>query len=109
MTEISFSLRIYPHLQDTGGFFVAVFDKVKPMSTAEERMHSMSTPAHHVEENEEQQKDTNDLDDTSTTVVPSKRSASDSDDPVTKSTSTKSSDTLFDLMQPDNAEIVDIR
>lgn len=29
------SLRIYPHQQDTGGFFVAVFDKVKPMTAAD--------------------------------------------------------------------------
>ncbi|CDS09206.1 hypothetical protein LRAMOSA10566 [Lichtheimia ramosa] len=28
-------LRIYPHQQDTGGFFVAVFDKVKPMTAAD--------------------------------------------------------------------------
>lgn len=26
------SIRIYPHLQDTGGFFVAVFKKVSPMT-----------------------------------------------------------------------------
>ncbi|KAI7880932.1 S-adenosyl-L-methionine-dependent methyltransferase [Lichtheimia hyalospora FSU 10163] len=102
-------LRIYPHLQDTGGFFVAVFEKVKPMSTAEERMHNTSTPVpqHTIEESDEQQKEQGDLADNTTTVVPSKRSASDSEDPVTKSTSTKS-DTPFDLMHPDNAEIVDI-
>ncbi|KAI9320764.1 S-adenosyl-L-methionine-dependent methyltransferase [Dichotomocladium elegans] len=28
-------LRIYPHLQNTGGFFVAVFDKVKPLTAAD--------------------------------------------------------------------------
>ncbi|ORX42903.1 S-adenosyl-L-methionine-dependent methyltransferase [Hesseltinella vesiculosa] len=28
-------LRIYPHDQDTGGFFVAVFEKVKPMTAAD--------------------------------------------------------------------------
>ncbi|RCH86349.1 hypothetical protein CU098_004063 [Rhizopus stolonifer] len=28
-------LRIYPHQQDTGGFFVAVFEKVKPLTTAD--------------------------------------------------------------------------
>ncbi|KAJ8657543.1 hypothetical protein O0I10_006845 [Lichtheimia ornata] len=106
-------LRIYPHLQDTGGFFVAVFDKVKPMSSAEERMHNMSTPApqSHVEEGAEQQKEDGDLDDDTTAVVPSKRSANDdSEDPSTQSASTikKSNDVPFDLMQPDNAEIVDI-
>lgn len=28
-------LRIYPHDQDTGGFFVAVFEKIKPLTTAD--------------------------------------------------------------------------
>ncbi|CAO3599505.1 unnamed protein product [Absidia cylindrospora] len=30
-------LRIYPHDQNTGGFFVAVFEKVKPMTLADRR------------------------------------------------------------------------
>ena len=29
------SLRIYPHQQNTGGFFVAVFDKVRPLTAAD--------------------------------------------------------------------------
>lgn len=28
-------LRIYPHQQDTGGFFVAVFEKIKPLTAAD--------------------------------------------------------------------------
>lgn len=77
-------------------------------------MHNMSTPApqSHVEEGAEQQKEDGDLDDDTTAVVPSKRSANDdSEDPSTQSASTikKSNDVPFDLMQPDNAEIVDIR
>ncbi|KAI9494607.1 S-adenosyl-L-methionine-dependent methyltransferase [Zychaea mexicana] len=55
-------LRIYPHLQNTGGFFVAVFDKVKPMSRSE--------------------RGSDDSEDTATTspiVLPTKRSASNND------------------------------
>lgn len=28
------SIRIYPHLQNTGGFFIAVFEKVKSLTAA---------------------------------------------------------------------------
>lgn len=32
---MSCSMRIYPHLQDTGGFFVAVIEKANPISNPE--------------------------------------------------------------------------
>src|SRR6266542_1908438 len=31
LTFSLFSLRIYPHFQDTGGFFIAVFEKIGPI------------------------------------------------------------------------------
>ncbi|KAJ1919758.1 tRNA (cytosine-5-)-methyltransferase ncl1 [Mycoemilia scoparia] len=38
-------LRIYPHQQDTGGFFVAVFEKTKPISKLERRDAKFSNEA----------------------------------------------------------------
>ena len=36
LTNIYISIRIYPHLQDSGGFFVAVLEKIKePASHSE--------------------------------------------------------------------------
>ncbi|KAI8139197.1 S-adenosyl-L-methionine-dependent methyltransferase [Fennellomyces sp. T-0311] len=78
-------LRIYPHLQNTGGFFVAVFDKVQPMSRSE--------------------RDTNDADVSPTTkLVPSKRSTSQ------RSTETEDKKAIpreapFELVPKDDSEI----
>ncbi|KAI9495549.1 S-adenosyl-L-methionine-dependent methyltransferase [Zychaea mexicana] len=46
-------LRIYPHQQNTGGFFVAVFDKVKPL-TAADRVHEGKSDldAHEMQQSE---------------------------------------------------------
>ncbi|KAI8144531.1 S-adenosyl-L-methionine-dependent methyltransferase [Fennellomyces sp. T-0311] len=44
-------LRIYPHQQNTGGFFVAVFDKVKPL-TAADRVREGTLDADKVQESE---------------------------------------------------------
>ncbi|KAG2219556.1 hypothetical protein INT45_013215 [Circinella minor] len=45
-------LRIYPHQQNTGGFFVAVFDKVKPLTAADRIHEGNQIDAHDIQESE---------------------------------------------------------
>ncbi|KAI9252407.1 S-adenosyl-L-methionine-dependent methyltransferase [Phascolomyces articulosus] len=45
-------LRIYPHQQNTGGFFVAVFDKVKPLTAADRVHEGNQIDAHEIQQSE---------------------------------------------------------
>ena len=45
-------MRIYPHQQNTGGFFVAVFDKVKPLTAADRVHEGNQVDAHDIQQSE---------------------------------------------------------
>ncbi|KAI7901521.1 S-adenosyl-L-methionine-dependent methyltransferase [Cokeromyces recurvatus] len=82
-------IRIYPHHQDTGGFFVAVFEKVKPL-TAADRISLARSQGKNVSQNdvEEAKKEMdvvedkegnvalNDMDE----VIPTKRTSTDKEE-----------------------------
>lgn len=113
------SIRIYPHLQDTGGFFVAVFEKVKPMTQAERMMQEGNGDQQEqlVVEKEPELAETpeddgaetagssSNQDETMNVVVPSKRPASVS----TASDSRASKEAPFELLSPDSPELAEIR
>ncbi|KAF7730854.1 tRNA (cytosine(34)-C(5))-methyltransferase [Apophysomyces ossiformis] len=127
-------LRIYPHEQDTGGFFVAVFEKVKPM-TAADRAYLAKTQGIQVDAEEVQAAEAADesllksvevpsseeqggenLEETkeeSQVEVPSKRAVSDSKDSHIQKKPKKDvpgiKEAPFDLMQPDNPDITEIK
>ncbi|KAG0167013.1 tRNA (cytosine(34)-C(5))-methyltransferase [Apophysomyces sp. BC1034] len=126
-------LRIYPHDQDTGGFFVAVFEKVKPM-TAADRAHlaktqgiqvkatevkaaeeedesllksvEVATPEEEVEEKSEEKEG-------SEVEIPSKRAASENGNSHVQKKPKKDvpgiKEAPFELMQPTNPDISEIR
>ncbi|KAL1928499.1 hypothetical protein VTP01DRAFT_2855 [Rhizomucor pusillus] len=111
-------IRIYPHLQDTGGFFVAVFEKVKPMTQAERMMQEGNGDQQEqlVVEKEPELAETpeddgaetagssSNQDETTNVVVPSKRPASVS----TASDSRASKEAPFELLSPDSPELAEI-
>jgi hypothetical protein len=132
------SLRIYPHEQDTGGFFVAVFEKTKPM-TGIDNAFIAHQKGLNVDENEilesekkdeellesiapkeeENEEDQSIQPEESETVVkaedidlPSKRAVGENA-PNKPSKKAKSMDTLneapFELMSPDNEDIIEAR
>ncbi|KAI9226767.1 MAG: S-adenosyl-L-methionine-dependent methyltransferase [Piptocephalis tieghemiana] len=84
-------IRIYPHLQDTGAFFVAVLAKVSPMTTAERNMNGEAKEAEPTEEVSEKEttaeepinaQDTKEDDSKqSSSVVPVKRAVEDPQNP----------------------------
>ncbi|KAI9314518.1 S-adenosyl-L-methionine-dependent methyltransferase [Dichotomocladium elegans] len=96
-------IRIYPHQQDTGGFFVAVFEKIKPMTKAEEKMMAGMK----VEDEEENTSVT-------ASVIPSKRpaggsSSSEEEEEVLPEKTSAHKEAPFDLLPADNAELAGIR
>lgn len=135
-----FSLRIYPHDQDTGGFFVAVFEKTKPMTGIdnaflahqqglnvdeneilesekkdEELLESIAPKEEETEEaqsTQEEKSETVAEIDVKDVDLPSKRAVGESA-PNKPSKKARSMDTLneapFELMSPDNEDIVEAR
>ncbi|KAI8379664.1 S-adenosyl-L-methionine-dependent methyltransferase [Radiomyces spectabilis] len=126
-------LRIYPHQQDTGGFFVAVFEKVKPMTNLDrirqaknEQMESSEAEA--AEAQDEQLVDSlnqaaEEPDQPAEASVPAKR-ASDVDQEAEKKLKTDDGTSApqkvkkdvpgikeapFELMKTDNPDIDEIR
>jgi hypothetical protein len=87
-------IRIYPHQQDTGGFFVAVFEKVAPLTAADRvslaRLEGKAIAKDDVEaakkEMEEAKEEVEAI--TSEETVPAKRSSVDSGDQVAKKVKT---------------------
>ncbi|KAI8982274.1 S-adenosyl-L-methionine-dependent methyltransferase [Mycotypha africana] len=81
-------LRIYPHLQDTGGFFVAVFEKVGPLTPADrlklarqlgQEVTEKEVKEAEKKEQEEEEKTAMDDDNVGEEVTPSKRGSQSSD------------------------------
>ncbi|CAO0800591.1 unnamed protein product [Mucor circinelloides] len=70
-------LRIYPHQQDTGGFFVAVFEKIKPLTAADRitlaREKGNKVPEADVEEAEKE------MEIIQEEIIPTKRASVDDD------------------------------
>ncbi|KAG1446500.1 hypothetical protein G6F56_009548 [Rhizopus delemar] len=78
MMHLDRCIRIYPHQQNTGGFFVAVFEKVAPM-TAADRLSiakAQGKPLEEVEKEEEKEE------------IPAKRSSDTEDENATKKAKT---------------------
>lgn len=120
------SLRIYPHAQDTGGFFVAVFEKVSPM-TGVDNAYIAHTKGENIDTNqllESEKKDEELLEkvapakeeqeeaDAEATEVPSKRVAAEGEASASKrSKKVKDNEQLkeapFELMAPDNPDILE--
>jgi hypothetical protein len=126
------SMRIYPHEQDTGGFFVAVFEKVSPMTGAdtayiahmkgdatvkEEELIESEKKDEELLKNVGPEEDENDTAPATPEVkedveVPSKRAAAEGDDTTLKPTKkAKESEGLkeapFELMSPDSEDVVE--
>jgi len=119
-------LRIYPHAQDTGGFFVAVFEKVSPM-TGVDNAYIAHTKGENIDTNqllESEKKDEELLEkvapakeeqeeaDAEATEVPSKRVAAEGEASASKrSKKVKDNEQLkeapFELMAPDNPDILE--
>ncbi|KAG2222188.1 hypothetical protein INT45_014085, partial [Circinella minor] len=68
-------LRIYPHLQNTGGFFVAVFDKVKPISQSEREVEDIEEDVH-----DDYESSNEPMKIATSAVIPAKRSISENSD-----------------------------
>ncbi|KAI9266718.1 S-adenosyl-L-methionine-dependent methyltransferase [Phascolomyces articulosus] len=91
-------LRIYPHLQNTGGFFVAVFDKIKPMSRSERDIEP--------EDDSNVTATETTTNSTPSVVIPTKRSASNSNDAKETPPSKKPvHEASFELLAEDKDEI----
>lgn len=125
-------MRIYPHDQDTGGFFVAVFEKVSPMTGAdtayiahmkgdtivkEEELIESEKKDEELLENIGPKEDENDTAPATPEVkedveVPSKRTSTEGDASAAKpNKKVKESEGLkeapFELMSPDSEDVIE--
>ncbi|KAI9476061.1 MAG: S-adenosyl-L-methionine-dependent methyltransferase [Benjaminiella poitrasii] len=80
-------IRIYPHHQDTGGFFVAVFEKIKPLTAADRinlaRLQGKNISENDVEEAKKEMEIVKDDENNAITgdeVIPTKRVSADNDE-----------------------------
>lgn len=95
-------LRIYPHQQDTGGFFVAVFEKIKPLTAADRitlaRQKGNEVPEADVEEAEKE------MEITKEEIIPTKRASVDDVVEEDEAASTKKAKTDADVADKEEEE-----
>lgn len=94
------SLRIYPHMQDTGGFFVAVFEKVKPFTREDKLIDDQA------KEGKEEQPVVSDIEPKEEEVSPPV--ATEQAQPKKQDKGDNKS-ACFELMDPENPESKEIR
>ncbi|KAI8330569.1 S-adenosyl-L-methionine-dependent methyltransferase [Chlamydoabsidia padenii] len=105
-------LRIYPHDQNTGGFFVAVFEKVKPMTLADQLTLKADDD---VKETDLQaaEKEEEALIDSVTEAIANLPTEEYTPKPLAEPTTSKDvygkKEAPFDLMSPDNPDLSEIQ
>ncbi|ORZ02295.1 S-adenosyl-L-methionine-dependent methyltransferase [Syncephalastrum racemosum] len=108
-------LRIYPHMQDTGGFFVAVFEKTKPVAAAD---HAADLDPSALEEEEArddallksvnpEEKEEEDEEQGEGVTVPTKRPPSSPPVPTKRARQDvhKMQEAPFEIMDPDCSDV----